>query len=222
MKRRSDFLVLAALLGIVAPAQALAAGSSFTSIAEKHCRKFDRVMLNGYEFAATRVCEGRGGYKVFVREDDLRDVLTVGKTLKLAGSEPAAADGYEAFNSYDDAVEWRSGADGKPYALILGWSYADNENKDANGRPKSLPLLVVMRLPPRQVCKVAYIDRAANGNANELARKAADEVAPNFKCGTDKVQILGERGRAIEALSMPPAAKDEKNENDKNKDDKKE
>ena len=39
--------------------------------------------------AYRRVCEGRGGYKVFVREDDLREVLTVGKTLKLAGNEPA-------------------------------------------------------------------------------------------------------------------------------------
>jgi hypothetical protein len=215
MKRRWNILLLAALLGIVAPAEALAAGSSYTSIGEKHCRKFDRVMIDGYEFAATRVCEGRGGYKVFVREDDLRDVLTVGKTLKLAGNEPAAGDGYEAFNSYDDAVEWRSGANGKPYALIVGWSYADNENKDAEGRPKSLRLLVVMRLPPGQVCKVAYIDRAANGNANELARKAADEVAPNFKCGTDKVRILGERGRAIDALSLPPEAKDDKNKDDK-------
>jgi hypothetical protein len=211
MKRCWTILVLAALLGIVAPAEALTAGSSCTSIAEKHCRKFDRVMIDGYEFAATRVCEGRGGYKVFVREDDLREVLTVGKTLKLAGSEPAA-DGYEAFNSYDDAVEWRSGADGKPYALIVGWSYADNENKDANGRPKSLQLLVVMRLPPGQVCKVAYIDRAANGNADELARKAADEVAPNFKCRTDRVQILGQRGRAIEALSWLPETKDDKKE----------
>lgn len=67
-----------------------------------------------------------------------------------------------------------------------------------------------MRLPPGPVCKVAYIDRTANSNANELARKAADEVAPNFKCGTDKVQILGERGRAIDALSLPPGAKDGK------------
>ncbi len=82
-------------------------------------------------------------------------------------------------------------------------------------------LLVVMRLPPGPVCKVAYIDRAANNSANELARKAADEIALNFKCGADTVQILGERGRAIEALSLPPAAKDEKNKNDQNKDDKK-
>ena len=215
MKRRSEFLALVALLGIASTTETLAASSSYTSIAEKQCRKFDRLKIDGDEFAATRVCDGRGGYKVFVREDDLREILTVGKTLKLAGSEPAAADGYGAFNGYGDTVEWRSGADGKPYALIVGWSYADNENSNASGRPKSLRLLVVMRLPPGPVCKVAYIDRAANSSANELARKAADEIAPTFKCGADKVQILGERGRAIAALSLPPPANDDKNKDDK-------
>jgi hypothetical protein len=86
MKRRSNILALAVLLAVASTAQAIAASSSYTSIADKHCRKFDRLMVDGYEFAATRVCEGRGGYKVFVREDDLREVLTIGKTLKLAGN----------------------------------------------------------------------------------------------------------------------------------------
>jgi hypothetical protein len=67
-----------------------------------------------------------------------------------------------------------------------------------------LKLLVVMRLPPGAVCKVAYVDRAANSDANALARKAADEIAPNFKCGADKVQIVGARGRAIEAMAPTP------------------
>jgi hypothetical protein len=152
------------------------------------------------------MCEGRGGYKIFIREDDLRETLTIGKTLKNAADEPAASDHYEAFNSYDDTVEWRSGADGKPYAVIVGWSYADNENPDADGRPTSLRLLVVLRLPPGAVCKVAYVDRAANADANALARTAADEIAPNFKCGADKVQIVGARGRAIEAMAPPPGS----------------
>jgi hypothetical protein len=34
-----------------------------------------------------------------------------------------------------------------------------------------------------------------------VARKAADAIAPNFKCGADKVQIVGARGRAIEAMA---------------------
>ena len=213
MKGRSKYLVVAACLAVtnadlvmVVATQAVAAESNYTSIAEKHCRKFDRLIIDGNEFAASRLCEGRGGYKIFVREDDLRETLTIGKTLKHAADEPAASDHYEAFNSYDDTVEWRSGADGKPYAVIVGWSYADNENLDANGRPKSLRLLVVLRLPPGAVCKVAYIDRATNGDANALARKAADEIAPNFKCGADKVQIVGARGRAIETLAPAPGS----------------
>ena len=32
---------------------------------------------------------------------------------------------------------------------------------------------------------------------NELARKAADELARNFKCGKDEVKVIGETGRAV-------------------------
>jgi hypothetical protein len=39
---------------------------------------------------------------------------------------------------------------------------------------------------------------AANPNAEELARKAADELARNFKCGTDQVKVIGASGRAVE------------------------
>ena len=42
----------------------------------------------------------------------------------------------------------------------------------------------------------------ANPNPNEVARKAADEIARDFKCGKDEVRIVGSRGRAIE-LAKP-------------------
>jgi hypothetical protein len=58
-------------------------------------------------------------------------------------------------------------------------------------------MLVVTRLPPRPVCHIAYIDVAANANAIELARKAA-ESARNFDCAKDKVRIEGTPGRATE------------------------
>lgn len=38
----------------------------------------------------------------------------------------------------------------------------------------------------------------ANPDANELARKTADERARGFKCGTDQVKVIGESGRAVE------------------------
>jgi len=45
---------------------------------------------------------------------------------------------------------------------------------------------------------LAYIDVKANPDANELARKAADEAARGFKCGKDEVKVIGESGRAVE------------------------
>jgi hypothetical protein len=158
--------------------------STTTSIAEKACRKIDVVKIDDSEYASSRVCPGRGGYKVFVDEEDLRETLTVGKTIRQAGKEPAARDRYGAFNSYDDTVEWRG--DGNPYAVIAGWSFADNEHPNAARRPNSVRLLVVLRLPPGPVCKVAYVDRAANVDAAELARKAGSRVISNAaptRCG---------------------------------------
>jgi hypothetical protein len=174
--------------------------SVYTSIAEAHCRKTQVLRIADTEYAVSRICPGRAGYQIFINEEDLRETLTVGETIKQAAHEPAAHDHFGAFNSYGDTVEWRHGRGGTPFAIIVGWSFADNENTDAAGRPKSARLLIVMRLPPGPVCKVAYIDRAANPDANALARKAADEMASGFKCGSDEPQIIGQRGRAIEVL----------------------
>ncbi len=46
-------------------------------------------------------------------------------------------------------------------------------------------MLVVTKLPPGAVCPVAYVDAAANPDADDLARQAADQIARDFKCGTD-------------------------------------
>lgn len=51
-------------------------------------------------------------------------------------------------------------------------------------------------------CRVAYVDVRANPDANDLAREAADTVAHDFKCGTDKVKVIGANGRAVE-LALP-------------------
>jgi len=55
----------------------------------------------------------------------------------------------------------------------------------------------VTRLPPGEVCHVAYGEAQANPNANELARKAADELARDFKCGKDEVKVIGDSGVAV-------------------------
>jgi hypothetical protein len=87
---------------------------------------------------------------------------------------------------------------GRPFAIIQRWLIADDADRDARDRPRDKTMLAVTRLPPGEVCHVAYVDVAANPDANELARKAADELARGFKCGEDDVKIVGASGRAVE------------------------
>ncbi len=166
-----------ASIGLIVPASAQTFSSSYTSTAPKGCRV--NGAGNGVDDSAIRVCPGKAGLVVVVSEDDLRETVSVGRNRAAAAKEPAARLWFGPFNSTTTTVEWR-GLDGNPFA------------------PIAKPMLAVTRLPPGAVCHVAYIDVKANANANELARKAADEIARDFKCGKDEVKVIGESGRAVE------------------------
>jgi len=181
--------------GPVSPANAQTIGSTYTSTAPKDCRVTSAG--NGVDDSTIRVCPGKAGLVVLVSEDDLRETVSVGRNRVAAAKEPAAQAGFGPFNSTTMTVEWRA-LDGKPFAIIQRWHIADNSDEDKNGRPIAKPMLAVTRLPPGPVCHVAYIDVKANSDANELARKAADETARGFKCGKDEVKVIGGSGRAVE------------------------
>ena len=90
-------------------------------------------------------------------------------------------------------VEWRleKQPTGKtrPFATILRWNVrAEGDVMRSTGRA-----LVVTRLGPGGVCHVGYVDARANPDANELARRIADEHARTFRCGKDKRIVLGNR-----------------------------
>jgi hypothetical protein len=173
--------------------------SQYTSADVKKCRKVGSVKVGRDEYGASWACPGAAGYVVVVSEQDLRTTVTVGKTVKAAEAEPAARQGFGPFNFSYETVEWRSrkGAE-RPFAIIQRWNISDVERTDRDGRPGRTGLLIVTRLPPGPVCHVAYVDVAANPEANSVARQAADETAQNFSCDKDKVRIVGQRGRAIE------------------------
>ena len=147
--------------------------------------------------STTRLCPGKAGLSVLIAEDDLRETVSVGRSRIAAAKEPAAQVWFEPFNSSLPTVEWRMAA-GKPFAIIQRWLIADNADRDAKDRPRDKAMLAVTRLPPGPVCHVAYVDVAANPNANELARKAADELARDFQCGKDEAKVIGISGRAVE------------------------
>ena len=198
---RIGFISLAALLICLSAGAAIAQsmGSSYTSTAPKDCRQIGKPSeLDG---STTRACPGKDGLIVLIAEDDLREVVSVGRNRKAAAEEPAAKLWFAPFNSSENTVEWRS-AGAKPFAMIQRWHIADSTDPDKQGRPNTKAMLVVTRLPPGPVCHVAYVDAIANTNANELARKAADDFARGFTCGKDEVKIIGTRGRAVELATM--------------------
>jgi hypothetical protein len=187
--------LICAASGSISSADAQTFGSTYTSTAPKDCRVTSAA--NGFDDSTIRVCSGKSGFVVVIGEDDLRETVSVGRNRTQAASEPAAQSGFGPFNSTAHTVEWRT-VDGKPFAIIQRWRIADNTDPDKNGHPIAKPMLAVTRLPPGPVCHVAYIDGQANRNPNELARKAADEFARDFKCGKDEVKVIGEHGRAVE------------------------
>ena len=195
---RIGLIALTTCIGLDS-AVAQSMGSSYTSTAPKDCRQIGKPSeLDG---SAMRVCPGKDGLVVLIAEDDLREVVSVGRNRKAAAEEPAAKVWFAPFNSSETTVEWRS-AGTKPFAMIQRWHIADNDDPDKQGRSNTKAMLVVTRLPPGPVCHVAYVDAIANPTANELARKAADELARGFACGKDEVKIIGNGGRAVELATM--------------------
>jgi hypothetical protein len=193
--------VLTVLLGATSLAAADGVSSVYSSTADRDCRKLSYLRIDRDDYASQRTCRGPAGIVVVKNEGDLRETISVGRSGNAAASEPAASQGFGPFNSITDTIEWRM-AGGQPFAMIQHWHIADNNDPGKNGRPKTKQLLVVTRLPPGAVCHVAYIDVTANPDANEVARKAADELARGFDCSKDKVSAAGIGGRATE-LALP-------------------
>jgi hypothetical protein len=171
--------------------------SVYTSVAAKDCRKRSVLKVEDTDYASDHLCPGIAGLVVLRQEEDLRETISVGRNRAAAEKEPAASEGFGAFNSTADTVEWRLDGKGKPFAIIQRWFVADGDAPEKNGRPQTKQVLIVTRLPPGPVCQVAQIEVKGNPNANEAARKAADETARDYKC-KDKAGAVNDGGRAVE------------------------
>jgi hypothetical protein len=145
--------------GLIFQANAQTFSSSYTSTAPKDCRVVSAQ--TGIDDSTIRTCPGKAGLVVVISEDDLRETVSVGRNRAAAAKEPAAQVWFEPFNSTLHTVEWRA-VDGKPFAIIQRWLIADNGDRDKQDRPIAKPMLAVTRLPPGEVCHVAYIDAQAN------------------------------------------------------------
>lgn len=115
-------------------------------------------------------CAGYDGIPVFVGEGDLRMFVGYGANGK---DEIAYSQTFPMFNQVGAKIEWRL-KDGKPVATILRWKMAADDMKGE--------ILVVTQLEEGNQCWIARVSASKNKNANELARKAADELAGTVTC----------------------------------------
>jgi hypothetical protein len=168
--------VAAAVLGI-GPAAAQQFDSSYTDLDLSLC-----TVTQSDDFGSTWACPGYRGLPVMVSEGDLRFFVSYGLSAPL---EKAAEQTLPPFNTLGERIEWRvSNAEGgwKPFATILRFR-VEREGKDPG------EVLVVTRLQEGATCHVAYVDALANPDANELARKAADETARDFDCTAEPAVV---------------------------------
>jgi hypothetical protein len=194
---RPVFGAVIALALASAPALSQAITRAYTTFDAKTCKHERGTQPEDY---GSWLCAGFGGLPVYLTAGDQRMYVSYGS----AKDTPALSQTFPAFNDvYKGTVEWRieesAGGKARPFATILRWNVmtaADQEHArgpvNASGQ-----VLVVTRLDPGGVCHVGYVDARANANANELARKIADEQARNFKCGKDKRIVLGKTGIAM-------------------------
>ncbi len=182
---------IAALVVLQAPAFAQsnpAIESAYTTFDSNKCRHAPGRDVEDY---GSWLCPGYAGIPVRLAAGDQRMYVSFGRN---AAREPAAGETIDHFNDvYKGTIEWRleRKPNGKlePFATILRWNYMTNvDDTKASGRK-----LVVTRLGPGGVCHVGYVDARANPDANELARKLADEKARTFRCGKDTAQAVGNR-----------------------------
>jgi hypothetical protein len=183
MRAKRNFRIVCFAFGM-APVCALAAESSYTDFNIKKCRHSPGKEVEDY---GEWHCKGLPGIAVHMSAGDQRIYVSYGNNAK---AEPAASQTLASFNGEGSRIEWRL-EKGKPFATIMRWSTTVTNEK---GDPVRGSVLVVTRLGAGGVCHVGYVDGGANRNANELARKIADERARNFVCGKDKPIVLGEQG----------------------------
>jgi hypothetical protein len=189
MTRPSTMLAVLAIWSVPALSQPNAAvESAYTTFDSDKCRHARGRDVEDY---GSWLCRGYRDIPVWLAAGDQRMYVSFGRG---AAREPAAGETIPGFNDvYKGTIEWRleRNRDGKlkPFATIMRWNFMTSPgDRQAGGRK-----LVVTKLGPGGVCHVGYVDARANPDANELARKLADEKARTFKCGIDKAQSVGSR-----------------------------
>lgn len=145
--------------------------SAYSRFDLKDCEQVEKS--DGFVFEGSWRCEGYDGTDFLVSTADSRSFVAFGPN---GGNNCAYSKTFQPFNTALSPIEWRL-KDGKPFAAIERWSVAA-------GGEKTVAWLVVSALRDTDSCHVHYVS-GSYPNANEEARRVADELAEKFDCEND-------------------------------------
>ena len=201
MTRKLNCLALAALFSIAAFAPLQAADSVYTDTRLDKCEnlKPNPEQIDIDMGVASYRCDGYRGYPFYFDENDVRQSTYFGylSDAILTG----AGETFAVFNHIGDRIEWRLDDKGIPRATILRY-IMEHQNPETTELDKAFygQVLVISRVgQPDDMtgCVTAYVDALENKDANERARRLADEQAPNFPCGKERPVFHGKVGKKI-------------------------
>ena len=183
-------LVVPAVLTLLGPAaQAGNISSAYTGLDwKKDCVTYAAAGQGDGDWADL-ACSGYRGYPVLVAYDDARESLYYGFP---ASDMTSAWESFVGFNSAADRIEWRIESKGDtavPFAVIHRRSISNPQDEK---KPVEVLLVAKVGQPDaRQGCTVGLVLATGNPQANEQARRIADDQARSFECGADERVTMG-------------------------------
>ncbi len=170
--------------------------SVYTPLKIEACQELEAANP-GEDYSGSVLCEGHAGLQVYWSGSDSRDMVAYGK---LPQTHCAAKQSFSQFNTAGKKLEWRL-HNGIPVATILRWTVT----RDLNGTIEKKDWLAVARLEPQDSCVLALVD-AAWPNANDKARKVADEIAgEGFGCIGSTLRTFANAGTDVDNAAFGPA-----------------
>jgi len=113
------------------------------------------------------------------------------------------------FQDLGNVMEWRLNEEGDAFATIHRTIYSGYDS-DQNVDPHEgqyLTVTALRREGPVGGCHVAYVEAAQQAGANQIARDAADMLAPDWQCGVEEPYVFdldSEMGVATLAAQRMP------------------
>lgn len=172
---------LLAAIAACAAHTAEAQEARFTDLVGPTC-KFER---DTSRIGDLKHCRGYGG----VRPETLAEETRTHFALGFGRSRPQPV--ISAWSSGTKA-EWRGRAltEGfQPHSVVVRALLKDPESPKPAADGQVLAIIRVAPAEPR-ACVVAVLD-ASRRDANAIARKTADRLAPSFRCGLDRAILIG-------------------------------